>query len=129
MIQLTQPEKMWILLCKGHTLDKCTFINRWIDDVKPVFLEIYGWNPDEDNNYYDYLKCLFEKLLDIHFKIKDDQSGTNHQIKQIMYSSFSKGWSSQYELPIERAIAALRSAIHDIRVLNEEGEPLFSLEL
>jgi hypothetical protein len=107
MIKLTDAEKQIIRCCKGHDEYKYPFTGSWVNNLKPLFFEIYGWNPDEDNNYNDYLNCMFNKLLDIHSKIIDDNSGNNIQIKGVFNAAFSKSISRDDELPIERAISEL----------------------
>lgn len=122
MIELTVPEKKWILLCKGHFHEKYPFTGKWVNTLKPLFVEIYGWNPDENNQYYDYLNCLFNKLLDIHLKIGQDYSGDNRQLKDIFQASFSKSFSREEELPIERAIGILCGLIQCNTVIENDVE-------
>jgi len=86
--------------------------------MKPLFIEIYGWNPDEDNNYRDYLNCMFNKLLDIHLKIVHDQSGSNLQLRGIFSAAFHKGISRNQRKPIERAIAELCGLIQNNLVID-----------
>lgn len=124
MIQLDKAEKQWIKLCKGHYKDKYPFTGRWVDNLKPLFAEIYWWNPDEDNNYHDYLNCIFNKLLDIHLKIQHDQSGSNMQLREIFSAAFYKSIVRTDELPIERAIAKLCGLIQ-MNTVYENGEPRY----
>ena len=126
MIQLDQYEKQWILLIKGKLQDKYPFKGRWIDTLKPLFIEIYGWNPDEDNNYHDYLRGIFNKLLDIQLKIKDEWIDPNMQLKEVFFASFYKGITNNEELPIERAIVSLCGLIQCTSVINN-GEKRFEL--
>jgi len=126
MIQLSKPEKQWIKLCKGHYKTKYPYRGEWTETMKPLFTEIYGWNPDEDDNYRDYLNCIFNKLLEIHLKILDDKSGTNLQLRNIFEAAFYKGISSTQELPIERAIHALCGFIQNNLVI-DEGETRYEL--
>lgn len=119
MIQLDNNEKRWIKLCKGHYEKEHPFKGSWIDNLKPLFIELYGWNPDEDNNYGDYLNCIFNKLLDIYLKIADDQSGNNNQLRGIFNAAFSKSISRTEDLPIERAIAKLCGLIQCNKVTDE----------
>lgn len=127
MINLEKTEKSWIKLCKLHYTDKYPLKDSWVEYCKPLFTEIYGWNPDEDNNYQDYLNCLFNRLLEIHFKILLDNSGTNLQLREIFSAAFSKSISRTEELPIERAIAALCSIIQFNTVLDSDGNPRYEL--
>ena len=126
MINLSEPEKKWIKLCKGHYKYKYPYKGQWTKTMKPLFIEIYGWNPDEDNNYRDYLNCIFNKLLEIHLKIIHDQSGTNLQLRNIFEAAFNKGIYSSQELPIERAIHALCGLLHNNLVI-ENGENRYEL--
>ena len=127
MITLTRIEKNWIKLCKGHFQEKYPFQGKWVNTLKPLFTTIYGWNPDEKNNYDDYLNCIFNKFLEIHLKIIDDQSGTNLQLRNIFEAAFYKGICMDDNLPIERAISALCGLIQSNRVLEENGEPRYKL--
>ena len=122
MIQLSKTEKQWIKICKGHYKDKYPYKGEWTESLKPLFVEIYGWNPDEDNNYRDYLNCVFNKLLEIHLKIQDDMSGTNLQMRGVFEAAFYKGICRNQELPIERAIAELCGLIQNNLVVGKEGD-------
>jgi len=128
MIELDLYEKQWILLCKGRLKEKYPFKGTWHETLKPLFTEIYGWNPDEDNNYNDYLRGMFNKLLDILMKIKDQWNDNNAQLKDIFYASFGKGISIDEELPIERAIHSICGLIQCTRVINSDGTKRFELE-
>jgi len=127
MIQLTKSEKDWIKICKGHYFKtKYPWQGEWTATLKPLFVKVYGWNPDEDNNYQDYLNCLFNKLLEIHLKIIDDRSGTNMQMRGIFEAAFTKGICREQELPIERAIAELCGIIQNNTVI-EDGVHRYEL--
>lgn len=127
MIQLDKYEKQWILLIKGQLQEKYPFTGEWPENLKPLFIEIYGWNPDENDNYHGYLKVIFDKLLDILLKIKEDWSGTNLQLKEVFYASFNKSISRDNELPIERAISALCGLIQCTSIINLDGTQRFEL--
>lgn len=126
-IQLNKYEKQWIKICKGHYKEQYPHQGHWHLTLKPLFIEIYGWDPDEDGNYMDYLNCIFNKLLDIHLKIADDQSGSNRQLRGIFEAAFYKDIIRDENLPIERAIAELCGLIHSNTVL-EDGEERYSLD-
>ena len=128
MIQLDQYEKQWILLCKGHLKEKYPSKGYWHETLKPLFTEIYGWDPDEDNNYNDYLRGMFNKLLDLYLKIKGRWSDENGQLKEIFSAAFYKGISNNAELPIERAIHTLCGLIQNNMVLNEDGSKRYELK-
>lgn len=115
MIQLSDTDKQWIKMCKFHYKDKYPLTGSWAQTLKPLFDKIYGWSSTE--HYDDYLKCIFNKLLDIHIKIQDDGSGTNAQLRSIIGASFSKSMSYDDELPIERSIAALCGLIQFNKVI------------
>ena len=127
-IVLSTPEKQWILLCKGHFKNEYPFEKDWVTTFKPLFEEIYGWCPDEDNNYQDYLNCLFNKFLDIFVKINDDQTLSNNLIKEVFDSAFYKRIGNESESPIERAIVRLRGLIA-INKVTDNGVERYSLKL
>jgi len=105
MIKLTDTEKKLIKFCKLHYIDKYDMSGSWTESFKPLFMEIYGWSPYDYP--YGYLNTLFDKLLDIQFKISDDKSGYNNQMREIFRASFYKSFSRVDDLPIERAISQL----------------------
>jgi hypothetical protein len=129
MINLTDNEKKYILLCKGHFQEKYPFTGKWHKTLKPLFIEIYGWNPDEDDNYNRYLFVQFNKLLDIYLKIMDDGSDNYNQLKGIFDAAFFKGISNNSKLPIERAIHALCGLIQGNRILYDDDTERYSLVL
>jgi hypothetical protein len=127
MIQLTTPERDIIKLCKLHYQSLYPLTGKWANTLKPLFKKIYGWDPDEDKNYGDYLNCVFNKLLDIHLKIQNDKSGSNRQLRGIFEASFYKGITRDDELPIERAISELCGLIQSNTVLEEDGTERYTL--
>lgn len=127
MIEIDKHEKQWVLLIKGRH-DKYPTKGKWVNILKPLFTEIYGWNPDEDNNYNDYLRGIFNKLLDLFLKIKDNWSDENGQLKQVFGASFNKSYSREDELPIERAISELCGLIQTTSVLDSNKNKRFELE-
>lgn len=129
MIELDKYEKQWILFCKGQLRGKYSYKGNWVESLKPMFTEIYGWNPDDDNNYRDYLRGMFNKLLGILIKIKDDWSNQNGQLEEVFHASFYKSFRDESELPIERAINSLCGLIQSTRVINEDGTKRFDLDL
>jgi len=122
MIHLEPTEKRWIKLCKLHYEDKYPMTGSWVNTLKPMFIEIYGWNPDEDNNYRDYLNCIFNKLFDIYLKIADDRSGNNNHLRSIFSAAFYKSISRMDELPIERSISELCGLIQCNTVRENEEQ-------
>jgi len=125
MIELTEYEVKWIKLCKGHYNDLYrTNAKNWIETLKPMFKEIYAYDPDEF--YQDFLGCMFHKLFDIYMKIKLDQSGTNVQLKEIIGAGFEKTFRREYELPAERVIAELCGMIQCNTVI-EDGVLRYAL--
>ena len=124
-IYLSKTDIKWIKMCKLHYFEggtnpesgKYSYKGNWTESLKPLFIEIYGWNPDEDNNYHDYLNCVFNKLLDIYLKIQLDQSRNNHQLRGLFSATFYRSISRDQELPIERAISNLCGQIQNNTVL------------
>jgi hypothetical protein len=125
MIQLTPSEKKIIKLCKGHFQQRYPFTGKWATNLVPLFEEIYGWDPNSD--YGGYLNVLFNKLLEIHLKIQDDQSGNNLQLRSIFEAAFYKGIVRTDDLPIERAIAQLCGLIQSNTVI-ERGEARYNID-
>lgn len=129
MIELNKYEVMWILICKGHY--KNIFPEkknmRWHNYLKPLWFEIYGWNPDDPGNEKDYLKGIFNKLLSIHIKIQESRNDNWH-IEEIFAATFSKGISNDAQKPIERGIHALCSLIQNTLVIDSFGEKRFDLD-
>jgi len=129
MIQLDKYEQQLILLCKGHLKNKYPYTGEWHNTLKPLFIEIYGWNPDEDKNYHDYLRCIFNKLLDIFLKVDlEHWSSENGKLKEIFGSIFYKGISNDSELPIERGIQSLCSFIQNCKVIDKDHNKLYELD-
>lgn len=62
-IKLSNNDIQWIKLCKLHYKEQYPSNGEWTNTLKPLFIKIYGWNPDEDNNYHDYLNTMFDRLL------------------------------------------------------------------
>jgi len=127
MIELTTPERDIIKLCKLHYKEKYPLTGKWVNNLKPLFKNIYGWDPDGDKNYHDYLNCVFNKLLEIHLKISDDRSGSNRQLRGIFEAAFYRGITRDDELPIERAISELCGLLQCNTVLEEDGTQRYRL--
>jgi len=128
VIELSETDKLLILFCKGQLTDKYSYEGTWIDSLKPLHYELYGWHADEDNNKYDFLFCMFNRLLELYLKIQEDFSGTNLHLREIFYASFSKGISNDHELPIERAIHVLCGLIQNNRVIYNNKKPRYVLK-
>lgn len=127
-IHLTEQEKRWIKLLKWHYRDTYPVNARgWIETLKPMFEEIYGYSPDEHID--DFRGCIFTKLLDIWLKIHDDESGSNVGLKSIFNEAFYKSLRREYDLPIDRAIAELCGQIQCTSVLNNDGSKRFDIDL
>ena len=118
MIQLEKTDKQWIKFCKLHYGNKYQMKGPWVRRLKPLFTEIYGWNPDEDGNYRDYLNCIFNRLLELYLKIADDKSGSNYEMRSIFNAAFYKSVSRDEEEPIERAISELCGLIQNNQVID-----------
>ena len=118
-IELDDSDIFWIKFCKLHYRNKYPRTGSWINSLKLPFEERYGWDPDEDNNYYQFLRCMFNRLLDLYLKIQEDQSGSNAQLKEIISASFIKSFQWSEELPIERVIVALCGQIQSNLVVED----------
>jgi hypothetical protein len=129
MIELNKHDKQLILLCKGHLQKQYPFKGEWTETLKPIFRDYWGWDPDEDNNYQDYLRGAFNRLLDLYLKIKDDWTGCNGQLKEIFSAAFYIGITRDQELPIERAISQLCGLIQCNSVVNDKKEKRYDLTL
>ena len=110
-IVLSRNDKRWVLLCKSHFEHDFKLNETWLNKFKPLFNEIYGWDPDEDENYQDFLNCLFNKLLDIFMVINDDQSLNNTLLKDLFDAAFYIRPGLSNDSPLERTILKLRSLI------------------
>jgi len=128
MIQLSETDKIWIKMCKGHYKDIYPYKGSWVKTLQPLFIKQYGWNPKEDKNYNDYLACMFGRLLELQLKICDDKSGNNVQLKEVFSASFNKNPYRYSEAKgIERAIACLCGLIQCNTVI-ENGVARYELD-
>ena len=128
MIDLSENEKKLILICKGHYEEQYQG-KGWHNRLKPMCIEMFGWDADEDNNYYDYLSGMFDKLLKLYLKIEYNQSGdSTYYLSEIFNASFSKSISNDYELPIERALNKICGLI-GCTIVVKDGVERFSLNL
>lgn len=125
MIYLVSNERKWIKTCKLHYKGKYPFKDSWVNTLKPLFKEIYAWDPEID--YQSYLNVLFNKLLEIYLKVADDKSGTNLELREIFAAAFYKSVSREDDLPIERAISQLCGLLQTNSVLEEDGTQRYEL--
>ena len=120
MIELCKSEKRLILLIKGQLQDEFPFTGSWPKTLSPFCIELFGWDANEDNNYNDYLRSMFNLLLKLYTKIEFNQSGDPlHYISGIFYASFNKSISRDSDLPIERAISELCGLIQCNTVIDK----------
>jgi hypothetical protein len=121
-INLTKGEIKLIKLCKGHFSK-----NKWppskISDFIPVFTEMYGWDPLIDNNYDDFLDCLFYALLNIHNKIGEEDLA-KIEIKELFREIFKKQNSNN---SLESGILKLKSIIAFTKVKNRTDKKIIEL--
>jgi hypothetical protein len=127
-IQLSDNDKKWIKLCKLHYADKYPSTGEWTNTLKPLFIEIYGYNPDEDDNYHDYLNCIFNKLFDVYNKIKEE-GHSERELKELFEAAFYERFHINQELPIERTIARLCGLIQINTFRDKEGNERYNLDI
>jgi len=128
-IELTMYEKAWIKFSKGHFKDMLrTDASSWVESAKPLFKQIYGWDPDEGNNMKDFRSCLFNKLYSIHYKIAEGAWSRERVTLDVFKQAFSHTERRDYDLPIERAIAELLGEIKCNTVI-EDGFHRYNLDL
>lgn len=126
MIKLDAYEKKLILVNMGQLPNKYSLTGKWVNTLKPLYIETYGGNPDE---YYEqYLYVMFYKLLEVHLKIKEDLSGCNQQIMDVFAATFGKSLGNDFELPVERAIHTICGLISCTKLIDNEGNKRFELE-
>ena len=136
MIELSTPETKWIKLIKWHYKETYPEALTYAEYMIPLFTEIYGWSPLEDNNYEDYLRCLFEKLVDVYELIKENDHELN---TKTIFRSISKpignGKISSLIKPesnaviYELGIIELVSSIRFVAVTNTNGIKRFNLDI
>ena len=126
MIQLSEAEKKFINLTKGQYQDVYPFKGSWVVTIKPLFEEIYGWNPNDDIR--SYKNILFHKLLDIYFKIQNDGSGSHQELKGVFDVAFNKRFSRTERTSIDRAIAELCGILQCNQVI-EDGVKRYNLDI
>lgn len=130
MIQLSKSEKRLILLIKGNLQEEYPFIESWPKTLSNFSIELWGWDANEDNNYNDFLRGIFNVLLKTFLKIENNRSGDPiHYLSQVFYASFNKTIARDSDLPIERAISELCGLIQCTEFLDNNGEPRFDLEI
>lgn len=125
MINLEDGEKQWIKLCKLHLIDKYPSKGSWVKTCKPLFEELYGWNPNID--IHSYRNILFNRLLGIYLKIchKDINSSIEYMCSELFYKSIT----NTSKIPIERGIHVLCSLIQNTAYLDNDMNPRFELDL
>lgn len=115
-IYLTDSELLLTKTLKLHFKEKYPWKGCWLETLKPVFKEVYGWLPGQDTYQdHDYHTCLFRQLFDLFLKIQLDNSGSHQQLKSIFQASFERTYVREQELPIERAIVELCGQIQAVQ--------------
>ena len=127
-IILTKSEKLVIKVIKRHLKDKYPFKENWAKTLSPISVELWGWDANQDGNYHDYLRGIFNYLLKLYLKIEYNQSDDPiHYLSEIFYASFSKGLGTYDELPIERAITKLCGLIQCNQVITDNSFVRYNL--
>lgn len=126
-IALTPTYVKWIKLCKLHYAPKYSPPSGagWIECLKPLFEEIYGYSPDE--HYDTFLDGMFNELMNIRKLIRENDEEHEMQIRHVFHQAFYKTSVRNYELPIERAIAELCGQIQ-ANIVVKDGVERYSLE-
>lgn len=127
MIELNKYDILWIRACKGH-MKNYPYEGEWVITLKPLFKEIYGWDPDIDNNYHDYLYGLFQNLFEVFMKIQYPSGNQVNQLKDLFKAAFYKGISNDSDIPIERTIHELCGLIQNNLVLNPDKSNRYILD-
>lgn len=130
MIQLSNSEKKIIKLTKNHYNyegSSYPFTGDWHKTFQPLFDEIFGWSSEDD--YEHYKSVLFFYLFDIWNKIKDSNENNDYLLKDIIKDCLYKSIGRPQEEPIERGIASLAGKIQNIRVIDQNGNKRFDLDL
>ena len=126
LIELSEAEKILIKFTKMHYKEIYPTRYGWVEGLKPIHSEIYGWDADE--HYRDFLRCMFQKLFDTYMKIRQDGSGHDWDIKKIFNAAFEQSPVRMDDLPIERAICELCGLLQS-SVVVENGVQRFDLTL
>lgn len=135
LIELTEYDKMWIKLLKNHYVnDERYHVNAssWIETLKPMFREIYGYEPDEHMS--SFRRCISMKLFKLWHKIDPRMHQDNMDFKcDILYGISAKAFhrtiSRDYEDPTDRFIAELCGEIQCVRVINDDKTERFNLDI
>lgn len=126
MIELSEIEKVFIFAIKGH-LKKYLEGGTYEKELEPLFSHFYSRLTY--HTYEEYRSHLFSILFDLYLKIQDDRSGSNMQIRKLMYATFSKSFSHNQETPIERAIDSVCNLIRFTSVVSENETWRFELDI
>jgi len=122
-IELTNTERGWIKLCKGHFKDKYPHSETWIDTIRLYYSEVYGNNLVPGTvEYPQYLDAIFNVLFGIYMKIKDDKSGIHAELRDLFKVTFNKTIIRSHDLPVERAISELCGLIQTTAVIVDGSE-------
>jgi len=134
LIKLTKYDKMWIKLLKNHYAnDERYHVNAssWIETLKPMFREIYGYEPDE--NLKSFRFCIHRKLFKLWYKIDPRMIQDNIDWKcdillEILKPVFSRSIVRDYEESVDRLIAELCGQIQCTLVISRDGSKRFDLD-
>ena len=134
LIKLTKTDKMWIKLMKNHYVDNEKYhvnASSWIDTLKPMFEEIYGYDPDK--HIKDFRYCMSRRLFKLWYKIDPRMHQDNIDFKcdilmQVHAVSFRRSIVRDYEEPVDRFIAELCGQIQCIQVIRRDGQRIIDLD-
>ena len=71
MIKLTETEKVFILVIKGHFSNYLNNNDKWEEFLEPVYRSLYGTY--EWDTYRNYELTLFRILFNLYWKIKEGE--------------------------------------------------------
>lgn len=127
MIELTETEKVFILVIKGHFSNYLNNNDKWEEFFEPVYRSLYGTY--EWDTYRNYELTLFRILFNLYWKIKEGEPDKS-VIMDLITSSFLKNCMSDRGEPLKNLITELCRLINFTNVLNDNNtEKRFDLDI
>ena len=101
MIELTEFQKEVIKTIKHHYPNKIK--RSWFLTLRKDYEDIYGYKFNTKQSKY----VMYESLLDLWLLIKDDKSGSERQLKSIIYSAMFTSIPRSQRYALDRVISEL----------------------